>query len=1374
MKTIITLIAGTLLISSFQAFSQDHEIQARIVDGSSWKPVSFVTVYSHSSEGVISDETGFFRFHFNEDQAFDSLHFSCIGYLSASVALNDIQKDALDTIILSPRLFILDEVQVESKNRKTPQSKQIIKEAIAAIPLNHPDFPVKYNGYYREYVKHNEDHINLIESIIELSDSGINTRDHFAAGLLFKRSSPDFETDPALMRAYDNVNKFVPYLWAPQITANELVLLRSHDPVRNFDQATLYHIDNLKSEFVKNHEFYPPRLTYLDDTAYYAISFMDKKPLKRGDKTIVTEGTIFIDANDYGIKKLSYAAFAQEGIERKKIFGLNLEYKRHRALYYLHYLSFNNLFMTRNFAISDAYVHEGRVDLTFNMAFDTSGLNMENFRVFEKDGELDIRNMEVIPDSNLIRLAVHSSEDIQSEHLGFEITNLTDLNCNPLEKAGFREYYQYRELFVRDFQTKNTLISNNLVDLLKPVFETRIFGEMTADTSWINTPLIEEDFNTNLVGLDNPVLRSGVENLLSRNEKIVNEMVYLHTDREVYAPADTIWFKAYIRDMERLDTSSLSQTLFVKILNERGGSVDEARYLIEDSNARGQFILDQKIKEGVYYITAYTSWMQNFDTDQLPVKQILIRKERRPGLQMELVLDRSVYFSGDTVKAVVHCFDEQNRDVEDIKYLYSVEAGKRNKIAGGRASTSREHQDTLKFIIPVQASGSPLFTIQGTHKRQVFDTLFRIPVIGDIHVDFFPEGGNYINGLKSTIAFKAQTLQGDPIHIKGEIVDREGRLIKSVSTEHDGMGAFTISTGRDQPLFMKLTDPPGFDTLYSLPAGLDQGWQLSGTSAGDEIILEVQRKDTPGDVALITLMIRGHLSHYQQIRVKKSERVHIPLKELPAGIGVVTLFDQNMNPRAERLFYLNPAGEVGFSMKSDHQTYVPRDKVTLEIRSTNQTLRCNGSYSLSVVDEQLGFTDFIREPNIRSTFLLTPEIKGSIHHPDYYMDLTRPGVPYHLDLLLMTQGWRNYSYVKESDWNQVQGPKNQETISGTLLRQPFGKEAVTSAGNINVFFGGNSFKIPVNQNGRFTFTPEYEMKYNSGILISAQTNPPSSYAILRVDEPEFHRNLSGYLKVLTDSVSRSTNIPLLPYRTVTDQFSLGLTYFQWIEEVEIVRERSHFDDDAYDAVLEDFILYNKRESGPEDVEGAIDLIGILYNMGVPVDYDPVNDVLKHLGYPQSTIGWVVDDSYYGTNYSFVQNFVPRSIEKLYLVKGFETQYYGPNMPEVVVSIKLKRFDPDDQDYDPFQSKFNIAPFEVSKEFYKPLYNTEERRGVMIPDLRKTIHWDPDLQIGKEGNVMVEFYNGDRYTNVKCILEGITDKGVPVHEEYHYNVSLSRD
>ena len=1404
-----TIFNFCLFLLSLQAFGQEKQIQARIIDDSNNRPVSFASVYSSPGQGVISDDEGFFRFSFKESQFNDTLYFSCIGYKEVATVLSDIRPDRLDTIFMTPEVFRLDEVQVESKSRRKPKSKTIIREAIAAIPENHPDYPFKLKGYFREYIKHNEQYINLFESIIELSDSGTNHTDNFAAGMLFKRASSDFETDPGLMRAYDNVSKFVPYMWAPNTSPNELVLLRNHDPVRNYDQSTLYQIENLETRFIKNHEFYSPRISYLDDTPYYSISFINKKPVKRGNKKIVAEGTVFISALDAGIKKLSYQAFARDEFGSKKIFDLNLEYKLQDSKYFLNYLSFNNLFMTSNFSIADAHFHSDTIDLAFSQAYDTTGLGQEDFRVFWKNLELGVRDMILVPDSNMIRLKVDGTGEIYAEYpwlerdmvyqrenismekdefifkidrdafilnnLSFEIANMTDLFGNPLKPPGYAEYYQYRELFVKENQTENTLIVNNLIDKQKPVFNTRIFGEMIADTTWINTPLIAESFNSRLESLENPLHRTGVENLLQKNERIVNEMVYMHTDREMYAPSDTIWFRAYVREKGGLQKSELSQTLFVKLINEAGGTIDSGRFLIEQSGAKGQFILDHKLDEGIYYLAVYSSWMQNYDVDQVEIKKILIRKDRRPEVQMELVLDRSVYYPGDTVKALVHCYDELNRNVDKVRYAYRLEAGEKNSLASGRSSTTRDFQDTLKFVIPDQLTESPMFSIRGSHKGQVFDTLYKLPVISGIHVDFFPEGGNAIKGLKTNMAFKAQTLEGVPIFIQGEILDGDGNLITELRSEHDGMGAFFITPSRSRELFLRISEPPGFDTLYSLPAGMDQGWQLSGTATENDLFLNVKRHETAEDLALITVMVRDHLFHYEQIRVKKDETIRVPLQDLPAGIAVVTLFDYYMNPRAERLFYINPQGEFDIQLESNHNIYAPRDKVTLGIKLSNpHNHGFKGSYSLSVVDEQLGYTDFIHEPNIRSSFLLSPEIKGKIHNPNYYMDLDKPGVRHHLDLLLMTQGWRSYTYVKDIDWKKdVQKPKDQEIISGTLFRQPLGKDEETVAGTINVFYGGTSIKIPVNQNGRFTFTPYYEPQYNTGILISGVSDPPSNYVSLRIDETGFQKNLGSYLRELADSVTSATNVPLLPYKSIADQFSLGLNYYQWIEEVEIVKTRNIMDDD-YDFVIEDFITANKRESGPEDIEGAVDLIGILYNMGIPVEYQAEFDIVEHLGYPRAAITWVVDGSIYGTTFSFVQNFVPAMIEKVYLVKGFETMYYGPNMTEVVVSIITKTFDPNEEVFDPFLSKHNIPRFTITKEFYKPLYNTEEKRKSMIPDLRKTIHWDPDLQIDEDGNAVVEFYTGDRYTRIKCTLEGISDEGIPVYKEYFYNVSLSRD
>ena len=109
---------------------------------------------------------------------------------------------------------------------------------------------------------------------------------------------------------------------------------------------------------------------------------------------------------------------------------------------------------------------------------------------------------------------------------------------------------------------------------------------------------------------------------------------------------------------------------------------------------------------------------------------------------------------------------------------------------------------------------------------------------------------------------------------------------------------------------------------------------------------------------------------------------------------------------------------------------------------------------------------------------------------------------------------------------------------------------------------------------------------------------------------------------------------------------------------------------------------------------------------------------------------------------------------------------------VVIDIKLKPLN-ERKTHRLWENTVVIPAFAVAKEFYKPIYDTGEKRNSQIPDLRKTIHWEPDVTFNRNGTATITFYNGDRYTRVSCILQGIDDRGVPVYGECRYSVNLER-
>jgi hypothetical protein len=143
------------------------------------------------------------------------------------------------------------------------------------------------------------------------------------------------------------------------------------------------------------------------------------------------------------------------------------------------------------------------------------------------------------------------------------------------------------------------------------------------------------------------------------------------------------------------------------------------------------------------------------------------------------------------------------------------------------------------------------------------------------------------------------------------------------------------------------------------------------------------------------------------------------------------------------------------------------------------------------------------------------------------------------------------------------------------------------------------------------------------------------------------------------------------------------------------------------------------------------------------------------------------------DYSYAYTILPEEISEYTVIEGPDVQsLYGWGI-DYVIDVKTKPLSERVESWK-WKNPVNINKFAVAKEFYNPVYDTEEKRSSFVPDLRKTILWEPELQLEENGTAKIKFYNGDRYTRIKCILEGITDEGVPVHAEHYYDVTLTRE
>jgi len=120
-------------------------------------------------------------------------------------------------------------------------------------------------------------------------------------------------------------------------------------------------------------------------------------------------------------------------------------------------------------------------------------------------------------------------------------------------------------------------------------------------------------------GFSQDKAEQAVQNL---DQNFPQEKVYLMLDKKSYAAGDNIWFKAFVFD--GYSKSNVSTTLFVELYDTNKKLIDKKLIPIYNSEANGNFALSNDLKENIYYIRAYTTWMTNFGEDFQPIRSIAV------------------------------------------------------------------------------------------------------------------------------------------------------------------------------------------------------------------------------------------------------------------------------------------------------------------------------------------------------------------------------------------------------------------------------------------------------------------------------------------------------------------------------------------------------------------------------------------------------------------------------------------------------------------------------------------------------------------------------------------------------------------------------
>jgi hypothetical protein len=302
-------------------------------------------------------------------------------------------------------------------------------------------------------------------------------------------------------------------------------------------------------------------------------------------------------------------------------------------------------------------------------------------------------------------------------------------------------------------------------------------------------------------------------------------------------------------------------------------------------------------------------------------------------------------------------------------------------------------------------------------------------------VQFLPEGGHLLAGVKNVVGVKAIDDTGTGTKASGVILNSSQQEVARFQSNFLGLGRFSFTPEKGETYTANITLDSTKEIQLALPKSQERGVSIhvNNLSPKDVIIDLTTNDDSFETVKNESYQLLIHKDGVTKIIPMKfaslQERIVISKQDLFKGINTITLFDQNQNPLVERMFFNEtPIKKYQIAL----QKLETREDSTIFALQTELQDSIVLHTSISVLPK--GTKSYDPKHNILSAFYLKPYLKGTIEKPAYYFNDISRKKRYELDLLLLTQGWSRYSWqnIFNNPPQATYAFENGLTIRGTI------------------------------------------------------------------------------------------------------------------------------------------------------------------------------------------------------------------------------------------------------------------------------------------------------------------------------------------------------
>lgn len=881
-----------------------------------------------------------------------------------------------------------------------------------------------------------------------------------------------------------------------------------------------------------------------------------------------------------------------------------------------------------------------------------------------------------------------------------------------------------------------------------------------------------------------------LDKLLANLKKYIaqypQEKVHLQLDKPYYSVGEDIWFKAYVVNTDGNVPASQSKILYVDLIDGRDSVVQSKIFPLENGMVGANISLaDSLYTSGNYHLYAYTKWMTNFGSDYYFKKTIPLVNARHGAISGNLTYKAVNSAAGKQLNANIFYINEKGQPYVNGQVNYTLQANGKTIAAGKGATDVTGKLNVAQLLKPEYKNAviNVVTNVSTPNKHLLTQSFVIKPLSTGADVQFFPEGGQLVNNIRTKVGFKAVKPDGMSEAISGYIADNNNEHVAEFESQHAGMGVFALMPQPGKSYTAVVTHEDGTKSNYQLPVAAASGYVLSVNQLGrDSLSVRVsasQALANGGEVVLVA-QTNGAVQFAARLKLDgPSVLSMVSTKKFPTGITQFTLFSSDYKPVAERLLFVEHNNRLDAEITTDKPAYAKRDKVKMNIKVEDAYGEpVAGNFSVAVTDNSKVKIAEDDEVSILSNLLLTADIKGYVEQPNYYFNTDNPDRLKHLDQLLLTQGWRRFNWadVQAGKYPEVKyRPEQGLTVTGTV--KTLGDKPV-SKGKVMLFAATSNGPLMVDtvadEQGRFVFD-RLDFADSARLLVRATNAKDRNTVQVVIDKPTRANfkpvyivannvkgfNLTEYLKTTEAQFEELTKAGLMKNVIA-------------LKEVEIKAKKDYFADrviphsinkspGSADIVLKSdkFPIQNRFMDCFSGIPSITIKSGLFYLVQIKsfMGTGPMMVFLDGAQLPKEPL--LLKD---------ILATIPAGdvLGVEIFTRGGAASMYGSEGANGVVLITTRRGG-EDQVYNPALNVGHCTPkgYAATKSFYAPVYDTPA--DGKAADLRSTIHWEPNVTTNEKGEANISYFNADGTGTYKVTLEGIDNKGHLARQTYTYAV-----